>query len=113
MPAYASADMGGFYHYGPFHVQPSGDVQFAIQPVLTSIAVSGPRHLVASGATAALSATRTTPTSDDLPGSYPSRTRPPTSGARPVLTSPGWIESPAWSPGGIPAPRRSQRAVAA
>jgi Bacterial Ig-like domain (group 2)/Calcineurin-like phosphoesterase len=66
VPAYATVDQGGFYNYALFHVLPSGDVQFAIQPVLTSIAVTAPASGLAVGSTEQLSATGTTPSGDDL-----------------------------------------------
>jgi exopolysaccharide biosynthesis protein len=66
VPAYATVDQGGFYNYALFHVLPDGDVQFAIQPVLTSIAVTAPASSLAVGSTEQLSATGTTPTGDDL-----------------------------------------------
>lgn len=66
MPAYAPADQGGFYNYGLFHVLPDGDVQFAVQPTLASLAVTAPAPTLAAGRTAQLSATGTTPTGDDL-----------------------------------------------
>ncbi|MBO0871506.1 MAG: Ig-like domain-containing protein, partial [Micromonosporaceae bacterium] len=66
VPAYAPVDRGGFYNYALFHVLPGGDVQFAIQPVLDSIAVTAPQASLAPGATEQLAATGTTPTGNDL-----------------------------------------------
>ena len=66
VPAYATVDQGGFYNYALFHVLPNGDVQFAIQPVLDSIAVTAPSDSLAAGSTEQLTATGTTPTGDDL-----------------------------------------------
>jgi hypothetical protein len=63
---YAPTDQGGFYNYVLFHVLPSGDVEFAVQPVLASIAVTAPQASVAAGTHEQLSATGTTPTGDDL-----------------------------------------------
>ena len=67
VPAYATVDQGGFYNYALFHIMPSGDVQFAVQPVLSSIAVTAPQPSVTVGTTEQLTATGTTPTGDDLP----------------------------------------------
>lgn len=66
VPAYATVDQGGFYNYALFHVLPSGDVQFAIQPVLSSITVTAPADSLVSGSTEQLTAAGTTPTGDDL-----------------------------------------------
>jgi exopolysaccharide biosynthesis protein len=66
MPAYAASDKGGFYHFGLIHVTPSGDLRFTVEPVLASIAVTGPASLKA-GATASLSATGTAVGGDNLP----------------------------------------------
>jgi hypothetical protein len=63
---YASTSQGGFYNYVLFHVRPDGTVQFAVQPVLASIAVTAPQPSVAAGTREQLSATGTTPTGDDL-----------------------------------------------
>jgi hypothetical protein len=40
MPAYAPPDQGGFYHFALLHTTPSGDIQFSVEPVLSSITVS-------------------------------------------------------------------------
>jgi exopolysaccharide biosynthesis protein len=63
---YAPADQGGFYNYVLFHVLPDGTVQFSVQPVLASIAVTAPQPSLAAGAHEQLSATGTTPTGDNL-----------------------------------------------
>jgi uncharacterized protein YjdB len=63
---YAPTDQGGFYNYVLFHVLPDGTVQFAVQPVLASIAVTAPQPTLSAGATEQLTATGTTPTGDDL-----------------------------------------------
>jgi hypothetical protein len=65
---YAPTSQGGFYNYVLFHVRPDGTVQFAVQPVLASIAVTAPQATVAAGAREQLSATGTTPAGDDLSG---------------------------------------------
>jgi hypothetical protein len=67
VPAYATVDQGGFYNYVLFHMLPSGDVQFAVQPVLTSIAVTASQPSLTVGATEQLTGTGTTPTGDNLP----------------------------------------------
>jgi hypothetical protein len=66
VPAYAPANQGGFYNYALFHVLPDGAVQFAVQPLLSGIAVTAPQPSLAVGAAEQLSATGTTPTGDDL-----------------------------------------------
>jgi hypothetical protein len=66
MPAYVSADRGGFYHFGLINVAPSGSLRFTDEPVLASIAVTGPASLKA-GATASLAATGTAVGGDNLP----------------------------------------------
>jgi exopolysaccharide biosynthesis protein len=63
---YAPTSQGGFYNYVLFHVLPDGAVQFAVQPVLASIAVTAPQPAVAAGQQEQLSATGTTPAGDDL-----------------------------------------------
>jgi uncharacterized protein YjdB len=66
MPAYAPADRGGFYNFGLIHVAPSGQIQFTVEPVLSSIAVTGPSSL-RQGTRAALTATGTAVGGDNLP----------------------------------------------
>ena len=66
VPPYATVDQGGFYNYALFHILPDGTVQFAIQPVVNSIAVTAPQPSLTRGATEQLTATGTTPTGDDL-----------------------------------------------
>jgi exopolysaccharide biosynthesis protein len=63
---YATTGQGGFYNYVLFHFLPDGTVQFAVQPVLASIAVTVPQPSLAVGATEQLTATGTTPTGDNL-----------------------------------------------
>jgi hypothetical protein len=43
MPPYAPSNEGGFYHFGLLHVTPGGDLQFTVEPVLSSISVTAPR----------------------------------------------------------------------
>jgi exopolysaccharide biosynthesis protein len=66
-PAYAPVDQGGFYNYGLFHVLPDGTVQFAVQPVLASIAVTAPQPALTAGAGERLTAMGTSVTGNDLP----------------------------------------------
>lgn len=64
-PPYASTDQGGFYNYGLFHVLPNGDVQFAVQPVLASIAVTASAGTLGVGGHEQLLASGTSVTGDD------------------------------------------------
>jgi len=66
VPAYVTADQGGFYNYALFHILPNGTIQFAFQPVLASIAVTAPEPSLTIGAREQLTATGTTPTGDNL-----------------------------------------------
>jgi Bacterial Ig-like domain (group 2) len=67
VPAYATVNQGGFYNYVLFHVLPDGTVQFAVQPVLSGIAVTAPAASALSpGTTEQLTAVGTTPTGDNL-----------------------------------------------
>ena len=66
-PPYAPEDQGGFYNYGLFDVLPNGTVQFAVQPLLASIAVTAPAPQLARGATEQLSAVGTSLTGTDAP----------------------------------------------
>jgi exopolysaccharide biosynthesis protein len=52
MPAYTTADQGGFYHFGLIHITANGTVQFAVEPVLQSLAIDQPASATASTATA-------------------------------------------------------------
>ncbi|OLE28544.1 MAG: hypothetical protein AUG49_02115 [Catenulispora sp. 13_1_20CM_3_70_7] len=58
-------DQGGFYNYGLFDVQSDGTVQFAVQPLLTSVTVSAPQTQLSIGATEQLTATGTSLTGSD------------------------------------------------
>lgn len=40
MPAYTTPDQGGFYHFGLVHITDAGQIQFAVEPVLESLAVT-------------------------------------------------------------------------
>jgi hypothetical protein len=64
-PPYAPADQGGFYHYALFNVLPDGTVQFAVQPLLTSIAVTAAEPALRVGAHEQLSAVGTSTTGND------------------------------------------------
>jgi exopolysaccharide biosynthesis protein len=66
VPPYAPVNQGGFPNYVLFHVLPDGAVQFSVQPVLSSIAVTAPQPSLAAGAHEQLSATGTTPAGDTL-----------------------------------------------
>lgn len=65
-PPYATTDEGGLYHYALFHVLPDGTVQFAVQPLLTSVAVRTPSPL-SVGAALTLTATGISVTGTDSP----------------------------------------------
>lgn len=39
MPAYTTPQQGGFYHFGLVHIADDGTVQFAVEPVLESLAI--------------------------------------------------------------------------
>lgn len=62
---YAPVDQGGFYNYGLFDILPDGTVQFAVQPLLASVAVTVPAASLAPGATEQLSAVGTSLTGTD------------------------------------------------
>ena len=66
LPPYAPASQGGFYHYALFHIRPDGTVQFAVQPLLASVAITEPQPSLTAGSAEQLSATGTTPAGDDL-----------------------------------------------
>ncbi|MBM9503738.1 phosphodiester glycosidase family protein [Actinacidiphila acididurans] len=59
MPAYATSDKGGFEHFGLFHVSPSGDIQFSVEGVFTSIGVTAPQPGLTVGGHETLTATGT------------------------------------------------------
>ncbi|WP_323746223.1 phosphodiester glycosidase family protein [Catenulispora pinisilvae] len=62
---YAPVNQGGFYNYGLFNVLPDGRVQFAVQPLLTSVAVTAPTPALARGAKEQLAAVGTSLTGTD------------------------------------------------
>jgi uncharacterized protein YjdB len=65
--AYAPSDEGGFYNFGLIHVTSNGDVQFTVEPVLSSISVTAPDTTLAAGATETVTATGTNVGGDDEP----------------------------------------------
>ncbi|MFJ2956464.1 phosphodiester glycosidase family protein [Streptomyces sp. NPDC087270] len=65
-PPYATPDQGGFFNYGLFHILPDGTVQFAVQPLLASVAVTAPAPSLARGGKERLTATGTSIAGDDL-----------------------------------------------
>ncbi|SEG81740.1 Calcineurin-like phosphoesterase [Actinacidiphila yanglinensis] len=65
-PPYATPDQGGFFNYGLFHILPDGTVQFAVQPLLASVAVTAPAPSLARGGKEQLTATGTSIAGDDL-----------------------------------------------
>jgi hypothetical protein len=65
--AYAPSDEGGFYNFGLLHAAPNGDLQFTIEPVLSSIRVTAPSATLAAGATETVTATGTNVGGDDEP----------------------------------------------
>jgi len=65
-PPYAPSDQGGFFNYALFHINPDGTVQFAVQPVLSSIAITVPQTTIAAGAAEQLTATGQSPHGDDM-----------------------------------------------
>ena len=67
MPAYAPASQGGFYHFGLLHTTPGGDLQFTVEPVLSSIAVTAPAATLGRGATETVTATGTNVGGDNNP----------------------------------------------
>ncbi|QYN24568.1 phosphodiester glycosidase family protein [Amycolatopsis sp. DSM 110486] len=66
MPAYAPSDEGGIYHFVLLHTA-RGDVQFSVEPVLSSIAVTVPAASLRVGASVSASATGAEVGGDNLP----------------------------------------------
>ncbi|MCC2591818.1 phosphodiester glycosidase family protein [Tessaracoccus sp. OS52] len=57
-PPYYAADQGGFFHFGLLHVNPDGTVQFAVEPLLKSVAIDqGADDALAVGETKQYTAT--------------------------------------------------------
>jgi Calcineurin-like phosphoesterase/Bacterial Ig-like domain (group 2) len=67
VPPYASANEGGFYHFGLLHVTPGGDLQFTVEPVLSSISVTAPSPTLAPHASETITATGTNVGGDNNP----------------------------------------------
>jgi exopolysaccharide biosynthesis protein len=67
MPAYAPSNQGGFYNFALLHITPSGDIQFTVEPPLSSIAVTAPASRLGAGGTETLTATGTQISGDNLP----------------------------------------------
>ncbi|HVV22461.1 MAG TPA: phosphodiester glycosidase family protein [Pseudonocardiaceae bacterium] len=67
MPAYATSDEGGFYHFGLLHFDPSGDMRYSVEPVLSGIVVTAPRPSLAVGGHERLAATGTNVGGDNQP----------------------------------------------
>jgi hypothetical protein len=63
----APSDEGGFYNFGLLHVTGNGDVQFSVEPVLSSISVAAAETTLAAGATETVTATGTNVGGDDEP----------------------------------------------
>jgi exopolysaccharide biosynthesis protein len=67
VPAYAPSDEGGFYNFGLLHVTKNGDLQFSVEPVLSSISVTAPSLTLAARSTETVTATGTNVGGDDEP----------------------------------------------
>lgn len=65
--AYAPPNQGGFYNVGLIHANPDGGIQFSVEPVLSSIAVTAPSSGLPVGTSEQLSATGTAVGGDNLP----------------------------------------------
>jgi len=65
--AYAPSDEGGFYNFGLIHVTGNGDVQFSVEPVLSSISVTAASATLAAGTRETVTATGTNVGGDDEP----------------------------------------------
>ncbi|MGH3164395.1 MAG: phosphodiester glycosidase family protein, partial [Trebonia sp.] len=63
----APSGQGGFYNFGLLHVTPSGDLQFTVEPVLSSISVSAPAPSLAAGSSETVTATGTNVGDDSRP----------------------------------------------
>jgi exopolysaccharide biosynthesis protein len=70
MPAYTTPETGGFYHFGLVHIANNGTVQFAVEPVLQSLAIDpaapGSARSIAVSATTSLTAHGVNQTGDNL-----------------------------------------------
>lgn len=65
--AYAPPDEGGFYNFGLLHTTPNGDMQFTVEPVLSSITVAAPSDSLATGKSETVTATGTNVGGDNEP----------------------------------------------
>jgi hypothetical protein len=65
--AYAPSDEGGFYNFGLLHVGQNGDLQYTVEPVLSSISVTAPSTALKVGAKETVTATGTNVGGDDEP----------------------------------------------
>jgi exopolysaccharide biosynthesis protein len=66
MPAYAPPNQGGFYNIALLHVTQDGDIQFTVDPILSSITIT-PQPSLAVGTRAQLTATGTALGGDNQP----------------------------------------------
>jgi hypothetical protein len=66
MPAYAPADQGGIYHFGLLRIGDDGDLQYSVEPALTSITVKGPKDPIDRGDHVTLTATGDQITGDNI-----------------------------------------------
>jgi exopolysaccharide biosynthesis protein len=67
VPADAPSDQGGFYNFALLHVTAHGDLQFTVEPVLSSISVTAPNATLAAGTSETLTATGTNVGGDNEP----------------------------------------------
>jgi len=65
--ASAPADQGGFVNFALLHATASGGLQFTVEPVLASIAVTAPSGPLTAGTSGTLTATGTTVGGDNTP----------------------------------------------
>jgi hypothetical protein len=65
--AYAPSAEGGFYNFGLLHVTRDGDLQFTVEPVLSSISVTAPSTTLPAGTSETITATGTNVGGDDEP----------------------------------------------
>jgi hypothetical protein len=65
--AYAPPNEGGFYNFGLLHAARNGDLQYTVEPVLSSISVTAPSTALQVGATETVKATGTNVGGDNEP----------------------------------------------
>jgi hypothetical protein len=63
----APSDEGGFYNFGLLHVTRGGDLQFTVEPVLSSVSVSAPATTLRAGSSETVTAAGTNVGGDDQP----------------------------------------------